>query len=162
MAIAWSQRAFSFILIEGIYSWATESVVCLHTHCSGQICLDCCWRERVAPWLWKLQHTGVLAEVIGCNSSICSLEKDLLGVCRSPCECCLAWVTVFDPNHLIPPWFSMEDVISRPWMHALLCRVILPDSNANMADKCAGSFHRLGKCRSNKRRNVKQESMLQR
>lgn len=85
MAIAWPQQAFSFILNEGICSWATESVVCLHAHCSGQICSDCCWGDKVEPWLRKRQHTGFLAEVAGCSASVCSLETDLLAVrCWDP------------------------------------------------------------------------------
>lgn len=107
MADAWSQQALamSFILIERIYSWAPESVVRLHARCSGQFCWDCCCKEKIADWQWRLQHTGVVAEVFGSDLPVCPQEEqeDLLGVCSATCKWCLGWVDVTDRNCLCEP-----------------------------------------------------------
>lgn len=115
MANALSQQVFSvsFIPLEGIYTWAA---VRLHTHCSVSICQQFCWREKMAPWHWKLQHPGFVAEVIGSNIPLCSKaeQKDLPGVCLSTYLCSSARMW------LIQGAFTLFQPI---WLSQLLCHV---------------------------------------
>lgn len=145
MASAWSQQALSisFILIEGIYSWATESE---HAHYSSRICLDCCWREKVTRWSWRLQHPGVVAEVSGLSVSLCSQEKqkDLLGVCCPACECCV----LLERERLIKPFtlcvihlgITQFCITSKNPLYWISCH---PEKWCYVAgNDCAGQVHR--------------------
>lgn len=171
MAIAWSQQAFSFILTEGICSWSTESVVCLHAHCSGQICSDCCWGDKVEPWLRKLQHTGFLAEVAGCSASVCSLETDLLAVRCWTCGCCHAVrVFVFESNHSVrfpaPPTPSSQ--LWRCYATSINACSSVSSCHAHKVSSLSRLIRvvwvclRPEECKSNERRDLKQGSMSQR
>ena len=57
MASVFSQqaRSIALILIEGIYSWAPQSVKHVHAHCRGHFCLDCCCWEWCDPWHCQFQ-----------------------------------------------------------------------------------------------------------
>lgn len=143
MASVFSQqaRSISFILIEGIYSWAPESVKHMHAHCSGHFCSDCgCW-EWCDSWHCKFHHTGLSVEVTGCNLPIFPKKEpdNLLLVCSPTCMWCLVkWI-----------WLKVCRLCANRDKHYHLKQIIVtvmtpwPQCSTVAAVDCTGSLHEI-------------------